>query len=131
MPTPLPRETKTVTLKCGWVVELVTYFTQGEFEQIQDVWVDAMFDENVEKHSREESKQNLAILRKATDLAKSFAVRKVTLPDGTVYEKDACTLDVVKSIPYNPDDPEDELATKISEITRKKATTDVSTNSST
>lgn len=116
-------------LFCGWKVWLVQYFTQGQYDEIQRIAMEGITVET----STDQAKVANDIARvidptaimKMTDKAKELAVTKIVLPDGQEFEGESLTLEIIKSIPYNPQ-VGDELKSLIDEISegKKKPTTD-------
>lgn len=115
----MEQPTKEHVLKSGWKATIITYFTQGQFEQVSAALTEGI-EVNVETQSPTGT-ISASRLGKANDAALALAVRKLVAPDGTTYEGDALTLDVIKSLPFDPDFPSGELLTIINDLTKKKA----------
>lgn len=103
----------------GWVATLIPYFTQGQFEQLQD----AMLEGLTVGSDGKVSDIPVSRIRQQSDLALKLAVIKLLSPSGEVFEGDRLTLEVIKSMPYDPDFPAGELNGLVNELTGKKKAT--------
>ena len=118
----MERPTTEFTLKCGWKVWIVNYWLQSDYDSIQGI---AFNELNIEGGSNVETKNDYnykisgKVVREMTDLSKTLAIKKILLQDGTVYEGEKLTLELIKSVPYDPDIG-DELKTLIDEHLSKK-----------
>lgn len=118
----MEQPTHEVTLNNGWKATLVDFFTQGQYEELQGVMLEGV------TVSAEGQVSDVSVdrVRKANDLALSLAVRSLTAPDGTVYQGDQLSVDVIKSMPFDPDYPQGQLIDLINGLTGKKKATSAS-----
>lgn len=110
--------TKEYSLKNGWKASLVEYFTQEQYDKIQDVLLEGVgYDSATQQQS---GTIPASQLRKANDVALSAAVKKLVSPEGAVFEGDSLTIDVIHALPFDPEFPQGELVTIINSLTNPK-----------
>lgn len=110
--------TKTHVLKNGWTAEVVEYFTQDQFERIQDVLLEGI---KYDAGSQQQVGEVTAVqLRKSNEVAVLEAVKSLTAPDGSVFTGADLTNEVIRSMPYDPENPQGELVGIINSLTNPK-----------
>lgn len=106
----MDRPTTEFTLRNGWKVTLIDYYTQGEYDELQKIVLDTyQYDAETDKMI------NLAkgsLLMEQGHRAKQLAVKKLVSPDGSqIFEGADLTIGVILSLPYDAEG--DELKTLI------------------
>lgn len=110
--------TKEHELGNGWKATLVQYFTQGQYEKIQDAVLTGIeYDASKEIQV---GSVTPAQLRASNEVALLEAVKKLEAPTGEVYEGETLTIETILSMPYDPVFPQGELISLINELTSPK-----------
>jgi len=123
----IERPTTEFTLQCGWKVWIVDYFTQGEFDAIQNIMLEKVKIEDASIAVQKEISDikytfSGKVVSEMADKTKELAVVKIQLPDGKVFEGEALTLEIIKSVPYD-EKTGDEIKVLVDKhISKKKAT---------
>ena len=110
--------TKQYVLGNGWKADLVEYFTQGQYDKIQDAMLNRIeYDAGTQTPS---GSVTPAQLRASNEVALQEAVKRLESPTGLVYEGENLTIETILSMPFDPNFPQGELVTLINAITNPK-----------
>lgn len=102
------RPTTEFTLRIGWKVTLVDYFSQGDVEELAKVFADkTVVHPGLDKDGKMEAVPEISFTASIkfdqNRRAKELAVKKLVAPDGEVFEGENLNIESIMAIPHDPE----------------------------